>query len=224
MNEARLGLIAVVAAMSLIAGLAVASGAPGHYRLAGIMAVGEDFLALLEVGEQQQVLVRRGSEVGEGRVVLLDRERVRIEFPDRLLELSLEGAGEARVLPAALGVVTEQSDQPGALVREVDTGRLQESLVAVEAGDRTVTEGRQARRTSPGTELAVRLAPVLNLPMDARIVAVNEQPVRSVDEALTLIGGELASGSVARLNLAAAPGEEAETRVYLTARSEMTQP
>jgi hypothetical protein len=224
MKEIRLDLIAVFATLSLITGLAGASGDPGRYRLAGIMSVGEDFLALIEVGEQEQVLLRQGSEIGSGRVVLLDRERVRIEFPDRVLELSLEGAGEARVLPAALGVVTESSDSPGALVREVDTERLRESLDASGTEDRAATSGRPARRPAAGTQLAVRLAPVLNLPPDARIVAVNEQPVRSVDEALALIDGELANGTVARLNLAAAPGEEAETRVYLTARREATEP
>jgi hypothetical protein len=224
MRQVHLRLRAVLAALLLIVGPAGASALPDQYRLAGIMSVGEDFLALLEVGEQQQVLVRQGSEIGAGRVVLLDRDRVRIEFPDRVLELSLEGAGEARVLPAALGVVTEASDSPGALVREVDAGRLRESLQATGTEDRTATSGRPARRPAAGTQLAVRLAPVLNLPPDARIVAVNEQPVRSVDEALALIDGELASGSVARLNLAAAPGEETETRVYLRAQREATDP
>lgn len=224
MKKVSLCLMAALAVLSLVSGPAGASAAPGQYRLAGIMAVGEDFLALLEIGEQEQVLVREGSDVGEGKVVLVDRERVRIEFPDRLLEFSLEGAGESRVVPAALGVVTETSDSPGALVREVDTERLQQSLTAAGSGDRAATVGRPARRPSAGSELAVRLAPVLNLPPDARVVAVNEQPVRSVDEALALIDGELASGSVARLNLAAAPGEDAETRVYLRPRREGTEP
>ncbi len=224
MRGACRGLLIMLSALSLITGLAGASDFLGRYRLAGIMAVGDDFLALLEIGEQEQVLVRQGSEVGEGRVVLVDRERVRIEFPDRLLEFSLEGAGESRVVPAALGVVTETSDAPGALVREVDTERLRQSLAATGAEDRAAASGRPARRPSASSELAVRLAPVLNLPMDARVVAVNEQPVRSVDEALALIDADLASGSVARLNLAAAPGEDAETRVYLRPRREVTEP
>jgi len=213
----------MLSALSLITGLAGASDFLGRYRLAGIMAVGDDFLALLEIGEQEQVLVRQGSEVGEGRVVLVDRERVRIEFPDRLLELSLEGAGEARMLPVALGVVTETSDSPGALVREVDAERLQDALAA-SGVENSAASARPARRPSAGTELAVRLAPVLNLPMNSRVVAVNEQPVRSVDEALALIDGELAGGSVARLNLAAPPGEEVDTRVYLRARRGATEP
>ena len=65
----------------------------------------------------------------------------------------------------------------------------------------------------PTVEAGRRLAPILNLPPDSRLVAVNESPVRSAGQAIALIERSLADGVSPRLNITGAGGE---SRVYLS--------
>ena len=75
---------------------------------------------------------------------------------------------------------------------------------------------RDDPRAAPGQglETARRLAPILNLPPNSTIVAVNDQPVTSADVAIARIQRMLANNAVATLNLAGSNGGP-ETRVYV---------
>ncbi len=71
--------------------------ATGGYRLAGIVAVGKDYLGFLELPGGEQVLVRQGSTInGGGRIVALDGERLRIVFPDGTDRIDARGIRTAR--------------------------------------------------------------------------------------------------------------------------------
>ena len=104
-------------------------------------------------------------------------------------------------------------DEQGHVIRrEVDVGELQAGL---DDADRAA--GSAAPRTSapaPSAQQAVtqRIAPLVDLPADARVVAVNETKVRSADAALKLVETTLAQGMPARLNLETPSGVK---RVYL---------
>jgi hypothetical protein len=184
---------------------AQAEAKPG-YRLAGIVAVGSDYLGFLELPDGGQVLVRQGTAIGDGgRIVALDNERLKIAFPDRTIELSLEDSGKPGTAPNTQGIVVGQSDQGHVMVRQVDSAALSQAL----ATSRTSTKAPDA-----GIEVGQRFAGLINLPNNARVLAVNEVPVTSADSALKLAETSLAEGTPVRLNLAAASGDP-ETRVYL---------
>lgn len=176
------------------------------YRLAGIVAVGSDYLGFLELPDGGQVLVRQGTAIGDGgRIVALDNERLKIAFPDRTVELSLEDSGKPGTAPNTQGILVGQSDQGHVMVRQVDSAALSQAL----ATSRTSTKAPDA-----GIEVGQRFAGLINLPNNARVLAVNEVPVTSADSALKLAQTSLAQGMPVRLNLAAASGDP-EMRVYL---------
>ena len=91
------------------------------YRLAGTVLVGDKYLGFLELPQGGQVLVREGSVVNGGRVIVFTDKGLRIQFPDRVLELQLERSGRPPP-PDARGIVTERQDMPDGKV----------SLVAVD--------------------------------------------------------------------------------------------
>ncbi len=207
-------LVVALASVVLPSAVLLASTADG-YRLAGIIAVAEDYLAVLELPGGGQVLVRRGSVLaGGGRVLLLDADRIRIALPDHVLDLALDRSTGTPVVPASLGVVQEQSDDGNVLIRRVDPEAFSSS-VARSSDATKPAPGTSAKgtRTDPAVEAGRRLAPILNLPPDSRIVAVNEQPVRSADQAAALIEKSLAAGVSPRLNITGAGGE---SRVYMS--------
>lgn len=201
--------------LAVLPSAALLAGTTDGYRLAGIIAAGEDYLAVLELPGGEQVLVRRGSTVaGGGRVVLLDAERLRIALPDHVLDLALDRSLHAPMVPAGLGVVQEQMDDGNVLIRRVDPEAFGSSVARSRAAT-TPAPGTPAgtKPADPAAEAGRRLAPILNLPPDSRIVAVNEQPVRSADRAIALIEQSLAEGVSPRLNITDAGGE---SRVYMS--------
>ena len=208
--------IALVLAALLLPSLAAAAGANG-YRLAGVLAVGPEYLAILELPGGDQQLVRKGSNLeGGGQVVLVDAQRLRIALAGRTIELNLDGSGAPAQVPVALGVVQEQTDNDRVLVRSLDTEALSAALARppkAMAKD-GVSPSSQVKK-DPAAETGRRLAPILNLPADSRVVMVNEQPVRSADQAIQLIEQSFKDNMAPRLNITSAAGDE--SRVYLTA-------
>lgn len=206
---------ALVLALTLAAlpSAALLAGTADGYRLAGIVAVGDDFLAVLELPGGEQALVRRGSVVdGGGRVVQLDAGRLRLALADQTLDLALDGSPNAPVVPTALGVVQDQMDDGNVMIRRVDPEAFGRS-VAMSSPAAQPSAGTKARAPDPSAEAGQRLAPILNLPPDSRLVAVNERPVRSAGQAIALIEQSLADGVSPRLNIMGAGGE---SRVYLS--------
>jgi hypothetical protein len=200
----------------LLPSLAFAAGGDG-YRLAGVLAVGPEYLAIVELPSGQQQLARKGTTLADGAsVVLVDARRLRISHGGRTIELQLDPSGRAAEVPVALGVVQEQIDHDGALVRRVDPAAF--SASAAQSGRAspaaTAAPASGSGRRDPAAETGRRLAPILNLPSDSRVVAVNEQPVRSAEQAIRLIEQSLAENTAPRLNITSAAGDE--SRVYLS--------
>jgi hypothetical protein len=208
--------IALVLAALLLPSLAAAAGADG-YRLAGVLAVGPEYLAILELPGGDQQLVRKGSTLeGGGQVVLVDAHRLRIALSGRTIELNLDGSGAPAQVPLALGVVQEQTDNDRTLVRSLDTEAFSDALARSTKSTTTPAVQPTSKVTKdPAAETGRRLAPILNLPADSRVVMVNEQPVRSADQAIRLIEQAFQNNETPRLNVSSASGEE--SRVYLMA-------
>ena len=205
--------------LALVASLTCASAAPlargatavDGYRLAGIMVVGEDHIGFLELPGGGQVLVREGSAINGGRVVAFSDRLLRIAFPDRVLELVIDGSGAG---PAAPAVLLAQSETGHVMVRDVDADALAAEL-SVPA--RTPAKPAPGQRSDAAAELGRRFASLVNIPLNARVLAVNEVPVTTAEKAIRVAENSLAEGMPVRLNLVAASGDP-ETRVYLLPR------
>jgi hypothetical protein len=207
--------IALLIAVLLLPSMVAAAVADG-YRLAGILAVGPDYLAILELPGGQQQLVRKGNTLdGGGQVVLVDASRLRIALPGRTIELSLDGSGAPAQVPVALGVVQEQSDNERVLVRRVDSEAFSASVAQSQKAPAKPAAAPSSKARDPAAEAGRRLAPILNLPPDSRVVQVNEQPVRSAEQAIRLIEQSFQENTAPRLNITSAAGDE--SRVYLSA-------
>jgi hypothetical protein len=205
-------LLAALAVLSCSHALAAATPSAGKgYRLAGVMLVGKDRIGFLEVPAGGQVLVRLGSTVDGGKVTVFNDRELRIAFPGRNVVLELSG-GLSPADPGALGVVTGQDDNMHVMVRNVDPQRMSEAL-----GKSTPAAGStapKATRAEAQAEVGRRFAAVAGLPVNARVVAVNDQPVVSASKAIAAVEKNLAQGMPATLNLESPPGGP-PNRVYL---------
>ena len=201
-------LVWLVAAISgALLSFAVAQAATNNgYRLAGIVAVGADYLGFLELPEGGQILVRQGTVIsGGGRVVALNGQGVRIAFADRTIQLDLEGTGEPGVASTARDVRRDLSDEEPLVMREVSPDALAEL---------SGTSARSGKGGDAGVAVAQRFATLAKLPNGARVLAVNEQPVTSADATIRWVEKALAQGIAVGLRVTAAGGD-AEQRVYL---------
>jgi hypothetical protein len=178
------------------------------YRLAGTVAVGGGYLAFLEVPGGTQVLVRKGDVAGAAQVLDVRDRAIDLKLPGGRIELTLEATDK----PAQSGarsdnVVTSQSDEGHVVRREV----------AVEPMKRELSEGGPDKAgRAPGTTASAavtqRFAPVINLPPNSSIVAINGHAVTSEDGAVREVTKALAMGAAVTMNLKTPAGLE---RVYL---------
>lgn len=206
--------VALLLSALLLQSLALAAGGNG-YRLAGVLAVGPDYLAILELPGGQQQLVREGSKLEDGgQVVLVEANRLRIAGAAGVFELNLDGSDVPAQVPVALGVVQEQSDNDRVMVRRVDAEAFSASVAQSNKPPAKAASTPAARSRDAAAETGRRLAPILNLPPDSRVVQVNEQPVRSAEQAIRLIEQSFAENTAPRLNITSAAGDE--SRVYLS--------
>jgi hypothetical protein len=211
----RLMLLMLAALSMLAAGQATATAAatPGSgYRLAGVMLVGTDRIGFLEVPAGGQVLVRLGSDVDGGKITVFSDRELRISFSDRNVVLELTGGIGVPAASSTMDVVTGQEDNMHVMVRNVDPRRMTEALE--EAKPAAGSAGAKAARSDPQGEVGRRFATVASLPLGARVVAVNDQPVVSAQKAIAAVEKSLAQGEPATLNLESAPGGP-PNRVYL---------
>ena len=202
---ARIARIAAITLALLVFAVAHAATDKG-YRLAGIVVVGTDYLGLLELPDGGQILVRQGSAIeGGGRIEVLDDRGLTIAFPDRTIQLDLEGSGRPSVAAAARETPRDLSDQEPLVMREVspaDLARLPR------------TSNRSGKGDDAGVAVAQRFASLAKLPNSARVLTVNEQPVTSADAAIRWVEKALAEGRAVGIKVTAA-GDAAEQRVYL---------
>ena len=186
--------------------------ANGGYRLAGVMLVGNDRIGFLEVPSGGQVLVRVGTLVDGGKVTVFDGREVRIVFPGRTVVLQLVGGAGETSSDAALGVVTGNENNGHIMVREVDPDRMTTALHRYSQAAGTPVE--KPARQDAAADVGRRFAAIVHLPLNARVVAVNDQPVVSADKAIAEIDAALSNGQGMTLSLESPPGEP-PGRVYL---------
>ena len=201
------GAVRIAAITLALLACAVAHAATDNgYRLAGIVAVGTDYLGFLELPGGGQILVRQGSVIdGGGRIVVVDGGGLRIAFADRTIQLDLEGSGGPRVASTARGVQRDLSDEEPMVMREVSPAALAEL---------TKTTNRGGKGGDAGVVVAQRFATLARLPDNARVLEINGDPVKSADAAIRRVEKALAEGSSVGLKVTAA-GSDAEQRVYL---------
>jgi hypothetical protein len=185
-----------------------ATDAAQGYRLAGTVAVGNDFLAFLEVPGGGQVLVRNGDTVGKARVAAIRDRAIDLVVPGGRIELALEGSGKPTAAVPGRDVVTRQSSEGHILQREVDVDALGQSM-------KGASPSPSPSRGDVGAALARRFAPILNLPAQARVVSVNGHEVASADAAVREVERTLEGGGIIYMNLDTPNGFQ---RVYLTPR------
>jgi hypothetical protein len=177
------------------------------------MLVGNDRIGFLEVPAGGQVLVRVGTTVDGGKVTRFDDRELRIAFPSRTVVLELEGGTGKPPAGGTLGVVTSQEDNGHVMVRQVDTERMTAAFETTRPAKSPA--GGPVKRTDAQAEAGRRFAAVINLPPNARVVAVNEKPVVSADAAIAELEKALANNQGSTLTLASAPGEP-PGRVYVS--------
>jgi hypothetical protein len=201
--------VAALLVLELWAGPVCADPAPG-YRLAGVMTVGRDYMAVVAQPDGTQVLLRKGSEIDGGRVVGFTERSVRIEFPGRSVELVLDGG--VNPAPAAQAIKLAAAD---AAARRIQPPPQPRTIEATAGTVRRLALARpkETGRADPARAVAQAMAPILDLPPTARVVEVNEQPVTNADAALNTMAGSLDNNSTARLSVDTPNGRQ---RVYLT--------
>lgn len=184
----------------------------GGYRLAGVMLIGNDRIGFLEVPSGGQMLVRVGTLIDGGKVTVFNEREVRIAFPNRTVVLQLAGGAGGASSDAALGVVVGNEEDGHIMVRQIDAARMSTALG--QSRQTTATKGGTSARQDAGANLGRRLATIVDLPLNARVVAVNDKPVSSTEKAITEIEETLSKGQGMTLNLESPPGEP-DGRVYL---------
>ena len=207
--------LAVLPALALAGPVPPAAIKPGSagYRLAGVMLVGNDRIGFLEVPAGGQVLVRIGTTVDGGKVTHFDDQELRIAFPAGTVVLELAGGTGKPTAGTTLGVVTSQEDNGHVMIRQVDTQRMTTAFETT--GAARGPTGGAVKRTDAQAEAGRRFAAVINLPPNARVVAVNEKPVVSADAAIAELENALANNQASTLTLDSAPGEP-PGRVYIS--------
>jgi hypothetical protein len=217
----------ILAAMTWAFGVQAASDTAQGYRLAGIIAAGQDHVGLLELPTGGQVLVRPGSLLpGGARVGVLSDRHLELTLPNgQQLELALSGVLGRPPAPVPAATVANQSTVPTDIVtttsragvhsvRQVAVTPFRMTLRApVEAAASTIGTASPATAAAPSSAVVVqRFNALLELPAAARILEVNGQPVRDAAAAVSIADRALAAGMMAIVNVQSDQGFE---RIYL---------
>lgn len=180
------------------------------YRLAGTLAVGSDYIALLQVPDGSQILLREGSMVGDAKVLAVTEQEITLRLGSGVVELSL--AGTARPIqkaPTAAIVARADGPEAGVFTRKVDQEQLSRELAKSSPASAT------AQKSTSGIVAAQRITAVLDLPPSSRVLKVAEQPVKSADEAIDRLQKSLTSSTgTVTLDVMTPRGP---ARVYLSA-------
>ena len=177
------------------------------YRLAGTMAVGNDFLAFLEVPQGGQVLVRSGSVVNGVKVLAVTAQEARLSFPAGVVELLLDGTHRSPA-PVKSSAVLGKSDDVRNRVYNRDVSSEQVSRELSAATDRA-----KAPASASSMVAAQRVAAVLDLPAGSRVLRVGPNPVSSAQGAIQQI--EQAFSSTAPVVILDIQTPKGPGRVYL---------
>jgi hypothetical protein len=172
---------------------------PNGYRLAGTLAVGKDYLALIAVPEGGQVLARAGSVIGGVKVVAVTVSTVRLEFPSGVVELTLQGSGAPREVPgvASAGAVKAASQHGQIYERDVAVDELSRELRAP-----SMAGGQNGgNKASMKLQSAQHLAEVLDLPPGSQVLKVGAVSVASAEQVIKELDNAFAHPSAMGLTL-----------------------
>jgi hypothetical protein len=232
-NRTRWRALVQVAAFAALLCAGAARGADRDYRLAGIVSVGTDrLIAVIEMPDGRQGLFREGDALGDGRIRDVTRAgvRVQLEGGDVLLTLRgnprLSGAVPVADTDDMGGDYSPDGPEGDPSVRTQplfyqDTVELLTSA-ALATLDASTGLGDKGLPPEIGTEiLASRLNEVLGVPVGARIVGVDRDPVTTPQEVIDAVVPRLNDGSAVRLSLSEAGDIEA---IYITPVDEQAPP
>jgi len=149
------------------------------YRLAGTIQLSADaHLAIVEVADAQQQLLRVGDQIAGGTVVLIRDEEAHIRIGSETLVIKLEGAGYASASEAV----------PGFVVASLDIDSSDVSAIAELTGD-------------DNKVLSEQLADSLSLPNDLLVnrIQVGGRMFESLQVALPEMRRALSRGEFAHL-------------------------
>ena len=203
----------VLASLAAAAGL-LADTAP-DYRLAGIVAVGQDhLLAVIEMPDGKQGLFRAGDALGNGRIHDITRSDVRVEINGQELLLSLRGNPKlSAAIPVSEApiedVFVEETPGEDLTTRNQplfyeDTARLLKS-VSASAGAERAPGAPAAANDATAEPLAARLNELLGVPAGSQIVAVNGNAVSSPQDAIAKLLPLLGEARPVRLDVGGTP-------------------
>ncbi len=177
-----------------------------YVRIAGIIGPADGMMALIELPTGKYRVVRKGDSLGDGEVLEIAPQWLRVRFPagERVLRLSTTGEGSAA--------------GPGVSNREISPEVLQqlEQLASTQApADKrggNLAAGSQPLAEDGSEEFTARLNAIIQLPEGARITAVDDKQVTSPETALRYLVSGLKKGEIPHLFLAGTPGLD---EVYL---------
>ena len=150
------------------------------YRLAGTFAAGQSYIAFLEMPDGGRVLVRTGSEVAGARVLEVTATALRLGLASGVVQLSLEGTGKPQVVASSAAVTAAKNDDKNRVyTREVSDDQLSREL-AMSAG----TSSTKLTAAHASLVAAQRIAAVLDLPANSKVLRVRGRPVSSADAAI----------------------------------------
>lgn len=200
-------LVGVMASLGIGIGIGAASDTP--YRLAGVITPDSGrTMALIETLDGEQQLLRVGDAIDDGRVTEITPDTVRLQFADGEFVLQLAGTSSPQ------GRLPEQ-------YRREDYAASESKPIDVEALGAIVELASSVENTE-AKELASKVLTYLDLPSEARIMAINDQPVASAADAVRQMADSIdeksAKGSAFKfvVSIAAAEGNQ---RVYVFANN-----
>ena len=211
MQRALLACLALV----LLGTMPEASGAPSAqrgYRLAGVMVAGDGYLGFLELPQGDQCWCDSAASSMAARSCSSMRFTT---HPVSRRHDRTHARGQWQTPAAAAApreVVVASESQGHVLRREVDVGELHSALGEANRVASSPAAGTSRPALSAQQVVTQRFQPLLDLPPDARVVAVNETKVISASAAISAVEETLAKGMPARLNLQTPQGMK---RVYL---------
>jgi hypothetical protein len=176
-----------------------------------VLSVGDERIGLLELPHGGQILVRMGSVIDGGKVTELSAKRLRIAFPDRSVELALDGVAGGRMAQgsAHAAVAVASTADSGAPDRATATRgtrarpRAPDNVVPP-AETRSVSAAAvrlllvngipEAPHSDAGLFVAEQIGPMFDLPEHSRLLAVNDEPVTSAGQAVAGLQRALTNG------------------------------
>ena len=204
MRSVRIPVVGLTALLGL--SIAIASDTP--YRLAGSIVTTDDgiMLALVETPDGTQQLLREGDSLDDGTVVEITENTVRLQFETEEVVLKLAGTDNPE---AGMSMQYRMEDYAASETKPLGM----EALAAI-------SELAATAEPMDSKKLASQVLSYLDLPSEARIMAVNDQQVASAAEALQEMAASIdaktdqGAGFLFRISVAATGGNK---RVYIMA-------